>query len=294
MLCACIDIGSNTTRLLVAEVRDDGSLSEVLTRRAFSRIGRELRATGSLPAHKIDEVARTVAEQRALAESVGAEAIATVATAAIRAAANRKDLVRAIRAQAGIEVNVLDGEEEARLAFVGATRTLPRAPEGEVGVVDVGGGSTEIAVGTLRDGVSWSTSARIGSGFLADAYLRGDPPPVEELQRMREHAAGALEGLDVPRPVHAVAVGGSAASLRTLVGPVLEPESIDRALRVLTGAPSAEVASTFSLDPERVRLLPAGLLILAECASVLGLPLEIGRGGIREGVCLELGAVIGG
>jgi len=290
MLCACIDIGSNTTRLLVADVRD-GTLSEVLARRAFTRLGRELRATGAVNPGKVAEIAEIVREQRALAESVGAEAIATVATAAIRTATNRSDLVREIRAIAGVEVDVLDGEEEARLAFVGATRTLSEPPEGRVGVVDVGGGSTEIAVGTLREGVTWSVSLPVGSGFLADAYLKADPPSAAELNAIREHTAGCFDGLDVPQPASAVAVGGSATSVRRLVGASLDPGSIDRALRVLSGADSAQVAATFGLDAERVRLLPAGLLVLAECAAVLGRPLQIGRGGIREGVCLELGAV---
>jgi exopolyphosphatase/guanosine-5'-triphosphate,3'-diphosphate pyrophosphatase len=292
MLCACIDIGSNTTRVLVAEVRD-GVLTEVLARRAFTRLGRELRAEGVVKPEKVIEIAGVVAEQRALAESIGAKAIAAVATAAIRGASNRAELVEAIRRRAGIEVNVLDGEEEARLAFVGATRTLGEALGGKVGVVDVGGGSTEIAVGTLNGGVEWSTSIRVGSGFLADAYFKQDPPSAGELNAAREHVAGALEGIDVPRPGTAVAVGGSAASLRRLVGPMLAPDAIQRALRTLSSAPAAAVADEHGLDAERVRLLPAGLLVLSECATALGRPLVIGNGGIREGVCLELGGSLG-
>ena len=295
MLCACIDIGSNTTRLLVAEVRD-GRVREVLSEREFTRIGRELRNEGVVSAEKVAEIARIVAAQRARAESAGAALIATVATAALRAAVNRGELIAAIRERAGVEVNVLDGQEEARLAFLGATRTLDEPPRGSVGVVDVGGGSTEIAIGTVHGGVVWSTSIRVGSGFLADAYLKTDPPGPAELNAMREHAAGCLDGVDVPAAQSAVAVGGSAASLRTVVGDVIDPESVDRALRVLGRAPSAEVAAEYGLDPERVRLLPAGLLILAECAAALGGRagmLRIGNGGIREGVCLELAGSFG-
>ena len=292
MLCACIDIGSNTTRVLVAEVRD-GTITEVLARRAFTRLGRELRTEGVIRAEKVAEIAEIVAEQRMLAESVGAKAIAAVATAAIRGAANRKDLVEAVRRRAAIEVNVLDGDEEARLAFVGATRTLGESPGGQLGVVDVGGGSTEIAVGTLSGGVEWSTSIRIGSGFLADAYLKQDPPSAQELNAVREHAAGALEGLGVPQVQTAVAVGGSATSLRRLVGPTIDHEVLQRALKTLSAAPCRTVAAEHDLDPERVRLLPAGLLVLSECANALGRPLQIGKGGIREGVCLELGGSIG-
>ena len=287
VLYACIDIGSNTTRVLVADAQD-GRLREVMQRRAFTRIGKALRSDGRLGEEKIAEVAAIVADQRRAALELGAASCRVVATAAIRAAGNRADFCAAVREAAGVDVEILDGEEEARLAFAGATATLPEPPQGVIGVVDVGGGSSEIAVGTVEDGVSWSSSFRIGSGSLADAYLRNDPPSVEELHRMREHAHGVFEGLDVPRPGRAVAVGGSATSLRTVVGAILDPETVQRGLRVLSSGKAADVAAQFDLEPERVRLLPAGLLVLEAAGHRLGQSLEIGCGGLREGICLEL------
>jgi exopolyphosphatase/guanosine-5'-triphosphate,3'-diphosphate pyrophosphatase len=289
VLCGCIDIGSNTTRVLVADARD-GRLSELLQRRAFTRIGKGLKPGGEIPRAKIEEVAAVVASHRMLAEQVGAAPVRTVATAAIRGAANRDEFAAVVSERGGVELCILDGEEEARLAFLGATRTLGRALDGLVGVVDVGGGSTEIAVGTTEGGVTWWASVRLGSGQLADAYVRTDPPAAAELQAMGAHAHGALEGLDVPQPDAAVAVGGSAASLRRLVGTALDPESLQRALRVLSGAPAEQVSARFALDPERVRLLPAGMLILDAASNRLRCPLLIGRGGLREGVLLELAA----
>jgi exopolyphosphatase/guanosine-5'-triphosphate,3'-diphosphate pyrophosphatase len=287
VLAGCIDIGSNTTRVLVADVRE-GALTEVLAQRRFTRLGKDLRATGCVSPAKIDEVAEVVAEQRELARAAGAQRIEVVATAALRGATNREDLVKAVWTRAGLDVTVLTGDEEARLAFLGATRTMPEMPAGMIGVVDVGGGSTEIAVGTPGGGVAWSTSIRIGSGFLADAYFHDDPPSAAELNAARAHAAGTLEGLAIPKPEHGVAVGGSAASLRQVLGPVLDPSSLARALETLGAGPSHDVAARFSLDPERVRLLPAGLIVLAEASAALDVPLQIGRGGIREGVCIEL------
>lgn len=287
MLCACVDIGSNTTRLLVAEVQD-GRLTEVLQRRAFTRIGKGLRAGGEIEEAKLREVADVVAGQASLADRVGAPPPRVVATAAIRGAANREAFCRRVSQAAGVRVDILAPEDEARLAFLGATRTLGHPIDGVVGVVDVGGGSSEIAVGTMAGGVSWSASFRIGSGFLADAYLHSDPPAAAELHAIAQHAAGALEGLDVPACGSAVAVGGSATSLRRLVGAVLEPETLQRAMRVLSGDTCAAVAQRFDLDPERVRLLPAGILILDAASRSLDRPLQIGRGGLREGVCLEL------
>jgi exopolyphosphatase/guanosine-5'-triphosphate,3'-diphosphate pyrophosphatase len=90
-----------------------------------------------------------------------------------------------------------------------------------------------------------------------------------------------------------VAVGGSAASLRRLVGTVLEPETLQRALRVLSGAPAADVAHRFGLEAERVALMPAGILILDAASQRLGKPLQIGRGGLREGVLLDLAGAAG-
>jgi len=187
-----------------------------------------------------------------------------------------------------VHVEVLDGPEEARLAFLGATRTLGEPLDGRVGVVDVGGGSTELAIGTLAAGATWSESFRVGSGLLTDGYRRSDPPSAAELHAMREHAHGVFEGLALPPVDAAVAVGGSAASLRRLVGAVLDPDSLQRALRVLAAEPAEAVAQRFSIDRERVLLMPAGLTVLDAAASALGHPLRIGRGGLREGVILEL------
>jgi exopolyphosphatase / guanosine-5'-triphosphate,3'-diphosphate pyrophosphatase len=223
-----------------------------------------------------------------LAEQAGAQSIRTVATAVIRSAANREEFCAAMRDHGGVEVCVLDGEEEARLAFLGATKTLGEPLDGRVAVVDVGGGSTEIAIGTVDGGVEWWRSFAFGSGFLADAYLGDDPPSLEQLDEVRWHATQMLSGIDPPPVDVAVAVGGSAASLRRLVGDVLGHESLARALGELTRDPAVDVATRFSLDPQRVRLMPAGLLALEAAGLLLHQPLHIARGGLREGVLLDL------
>ena len=280
MVCACVDIGTNTTRVLVADVKG-GRLHEVLQRRAFTRIGTQ----AEIPREKIAEVARVVAEQVALAGEAGAERVRIVATACIRAAVNRDEFLAGMTEP----VEILDGDEEARLAFLGATQTLGRELPGEVGVVDVGGGSTEIAVGTLAGGVHWSSSFLVGSGALADRYLRSDPPSLDELRAVREHAIDVFGAREVPHTDCAVAVGGSAASLRRLVGDVLDADSLKRAIGALAGAPAAEVADQLALDARRVRLLPAGIVILDAAAQQLRQPLQIGRGGLREGAVLDMG-----
>jgi exopolyphosphatase / guanosine-5'-triphosphate,3'-diphosphate pyrophosphatase len=287
LICACIDIGSNTTRLLVADA-GDGRLRELVTQRAFTRIGKSLGNATVIPAGKIAETAEVVRTQAAVASEVGAEHVVAVATAAIRNAKNRAQLVSAVEEAGGMELKILSGEEEARLSFVGATRTLLEPPEGTVAVIDVGGGSSEIAIGEPDGEMTWSESFRIGSGFLADSYLRSDPPSIDELAKVRAHVAGTFEGLQPPPAGSAVAVGGTATSLRRLVGAELEHETLERGIRVLSSTSIAEVAERFELDAERVRLLPAGILVLEAISDLLGLPLRIARGGLREGILLEL------
>lgn len=286
---ACIDIGSNTTRLLVADC-PDGRLQAVYQERAFTHIGRGQLADGTIAAEKIDEVARVVAAQLRRAHELEAMDVRAVATAAIRRAPNGAELAAAVRGACGLEVAILTGEEEARLAFIGAARTLDHVPAGELGVADVGGGSSELVVGTAPDRVSWSASLQVGSGELAQTCLRSDPPSAEELRDARRLIVDALDGIEVPHPEEAVAVGGSAASLARLAGPLLDEQALTRSLGLLADEPSGAVAQRFGLDVERVRLLPGGLLILQAAAERFGAPLKVAMGGLREGVLLEAGA----
>jgi exopolyphosphatase/guanosine-5'-triphosphate,3'-diphosphate pyrophosphatase len=283
---ACIDIGSNTTRLLVADCDGDGLL-EVHQERAFTHLRRGLTVDGRIADDKIAEVADVVMGQLKTARELGSRDIHAVATAAIRRAANGPAVCQAIRERCAMQLEILSEAEEARLAFVGAARTLGRTPRGPLGVVDVGGGSSELVVGTAPDQVSWSTSFALGSGLLADRCLHSDPPTQEELGLARAQIAEALGDVSVPRPDEAVAVGGSAASLSRLAGPQLDANAFDRSLRLLCTHPAREVANRFALDRERVRLLPAGLLILQAASELFRASLQIGRGGLREGVLLE-------
>jgi len=286
MLCAAIDIGSNTTRLLVAEPQE-GQLRKVMEQRAYTRIGKGASKKGKITAEKVAEVAEVVTTQVRLAEELGAEVIKVVATAAIREAKNRDKVVKEISEAAGVKVDVLGTDEEGRLAFIGATKSLGHPVEGTVAVVDVGGGSSEVIFGTLADGVSEVRSWKIGSGSLSEEFLESDPPSASEIRGLRDRISDFFDE-ELEHPDQAVAVGGSATSLRTLVGAVLEYETLERAVRVLSSDEIADVAKRFELDPRRVKLLPAGVLLLERFSQLLGQPLQIGKGGLREGVILEL------
>ena len=287
MLCAAIDIGSNTTRVLVAEPQE-GQLRKVLEQRAYTRIDKHSKHKGKIVPEKIAELADVVDTQVRLAQEMEAEAIRIVATAAIREAKNTKDVVEEITRVSGMPVDVLTDQEEGRLAFLGASKTLGHPVEGELAVVDVGGGSSEIVFGSVDGGVREVLSFKIGSGSLAEDLLDNDPPSAGEIRSLRDQIADFFDDVEVDQPDQAVAVGGSATSLRTLVGAVLEYETLERAVRVLASDPIIEVAKKFELDPRRVRILPAGVLLLEKLSELLGQPLQIGKGGLREGVILEL------
>lgn len=288
MRIGCIDIGSNTTRLLVAD-SEGGHLLCIHQERAFTRIGHELQDGTTIGAAKIAEVVTVVSDQLATARRQGATRVLAVATAAVRTASNGAELVMAIRSASGLAVQILSAREEARLAFVGVAGMLQPPLSGELGVVDVGGGSSELVVGTAGDGVRWWASLPLGSGVLAHTCLRSDPPTADELALTRVAIAAGLTELEAPQPAVAVAVGGSATSLRRLAGAVLDPEALGRALALLVRTRSSEIADRFSIDPQRARLLPAGLLILEAVAERFGTALRVGEGGIREGVLLEAG-----
>lgn len=281
---ACIDIGTNTTRLLVAEP-DGGALREVVSVRHFLALRPD---RDGIPPATVERLAAIVADGVRAARAHGVERVRVVGTAALRGAPNREAVCAAVLRAAGVAVEIISGEEEARLAFAGATGTLGATPSGLLGVVDVGGGSSELVAGTLADGVRWSASLPLGSGVLSDRHVRSDPPGAAELDAIRAEVRAALGAVRAPRPALALAVGGSATSLRGIVGEELDPGTLGRALAIVTGAPAAEIAARFEVAVERARLLAAGLLLLEEAwAAFGGAPLRIGHGGLREGVILQ-------
>jgi exopolyphosphatase/guanosine-5'-triphosphate,3'-diphosphate pyrophosphatase len=283
---AVIDIGSNTTRLLVAE-KNGESFRQLLSQRAFTRLSRGLKEDGSISGKKIAELADTISTQVKLAKVLGANDVYAMATAATRDAPNGDELIETVQAESGVRIEVLDESEEARLAFVGATRSMQDLDD-RVAVIDVGGGSTEVAVGTLEDGVKWSTSFRIGSGLISDEHIHSDPPGVTELDAARAAVEQMFSDFPFPEADQAIAIGGTASSLRRMVGNVLEHETMERAIRLITRNAAAEVADEFGLDIERVEVLPAGVMILEYIGDQIQQPLRIGKGGVREGKLLEL------
>jgi exopolyphosphatase/guanosine-5'-triphosphate,3'-diphosphate pyrophosphatase len=284
---ACVDIGSNTTRLLVADV-EDGQLRELAAVREFTLLGSGAGDDGSLPRAKIEETGAAVAAQVDTALRLGARLITVVGTAVLRSAPNAGELAAEVERLTGYPLRVLEEAAEAELSFLGATTLSDLDHDGPVAVADVGGGSSELAVGTPGQNPSWWHSLPIGSAALARECLIADPPSGDEIGRCRERAAEAVSALNPPAVSTALAVGGSATSLRLLAGPRLDDRALERALHLLAHSSCADVARDHEIDVRRVKLLPAGIAILAAITGLLGVPLQVARGGLREGVILRL------
>ncbi len=288
MLCAAIDIGSNTTRVLVAELID-GQLKKVMEQRAYTRISKAIDADGAITAAKVDEVGELVATQVRLAQELGAVEIRAVATAAVREATQRAGSgggdLGGRRGRGRSPERRGGGEALLHRRDQGARPPGRRADRRRRHRRRLDRGDPRHASPTGWNGCAPGTSA---PGILADALVEGDPPSAAEIRRVRDHIEEFFDGVVIPHPAQAVAVGGSATSLRRLVGAVLEYETLERGIRILSTESSGEVARRFELDPRRVRILTTGVLLLEKVSELLGQPLQIGKGGLREGIILDL------
>ena len=281
---ACIDVGSNTTALLVADLAD-GELIPVGTRRVFTMLGAEVGPMG-ISEEKIEETTTAVAELIGYAQSLDCEKIQLVATHVVREAHNGHELAVKVGEVTGLELEIIDGHQEARDSFIGATGGLHRV-RGTTVVIDAGGGSTEISH-CGPGGEPVTASFAIGSATLQAEFFTSDPPTPEEITRARAYADTQFDQLEFPDDCElALVVGGGASTARQLTGGILDAPSIARVIALTTTLPRAELAEKFGLAINRARLLPAGLTILESLVDHLGRGLEVGRGGLREGVLID-------
>jgi exopolyphosphatase/guanosine-5'-triphosphate,3'-diphosphate pyrophosphatase len=283
MLVGVIDVGSNTVRLVVT--REDET---VLQRRALVRLGEGIERTGSISELKLVETAHTVAEYAGLARKQGAERIEVLVTSPGRQADNGEDLLERLTTAARVPVRLLSADEEGRLAFLGAVEKANVELDQIVAVCDVGGGSAQITVGMRDSGAAWTRSIDIGSMRLTSRLLPTDPPGGAAVAAARVEVERYLANVMPPLPQAALAVGGSARALRSLVGPDLGAEELATAIGLLTHTPTSDLIGQHDLNPDRVHTLTAGAIILAAIQERLGVSLRVVRGGIREGAALEV------
>ncbi|HET8743138.1 MAG TPA: hypothetical protein VFM41_10990 [Gaiella sp.] len=285
MRVAVIDVGSNTARLLVADV--DGTLAPVREERSYLGLAADILRHGFVTPGKRDEAASVAGRYARLAARLGAEEVAAVVTAPGRQGTGAEELVGALTRAVGRPVRILSADDEGRFAFLGATARLDR-DSGVLAVCDVGGGSTEIAVGTVLLGPAWIRSADVGSLRLTRLFLEGDPPRRASVERARAEVRRELEELSPPRVDLALAVGGSARAVAKIVGPRLDAEGLDEATALAGRRSAAKLARVFGFDAARAETVLAGALVLSEVARTLDAPLRLGRGGLRDGIALTL------
>jgi exopolyphosphatase/pppGpp-phosphohydrolase len=292
-ILASIDIGSNTIHLLVARCSRD-KLDILETKTELVRIEESVTKTGEISQDKCDTVLDTLQRYQKLAKQHDAEQVLAVATEAMRKARNGNELLQQVQENTGLQVHLISGNIEAALTFYGATygEDVPS----KVGVLDVGGGSTEL-IAARKGHITWLVSIPIGSGKLRDEYLPSNPPRQSELEDAQKFLHNYLQDLNIKEQIPTLFVtGSSATSLLELGQKAFEWDEQSKCLTrdgllhcqgLLEGLPAEEIAERYEQEIERARVLPAGALILLAAMDRLKLnEVGVSENGLRHGVLL--------
>ena len=303
MRVAAVDIGTNSTRLLIADVSDDGALEELCRQSIVTRLGAGVDATGRLQDDAMQRVFDTLARFRELIDEHGAAATTAVLTSAVRDAANGPRFASVVRERYDLDARTIDGDEEAALTFAGATSERDDAGE-EVLVVDIGGGSTEFVIG-CEGTVDFHVSTQAGVVRQTERHIAHDPPRRDEIDRLRREVAQIIRD-HVPaeqrgRVALGIAVAGTATSCaaielglhpydRALVhGHVLRRPVCAEILDRLARLTDAERRDVTGLQPDRAPTIVAGVAMLLEVIDAFGLDaIEVSEHDILRGAALRL------
>jgi exopolyphosphatase / guanosine-5'-triphosphate,3'-diphosphate pyrophosphatase len=275
-----IDIGSNTMRLLVARHGRRG-LDPILSRRAYVGLATDIERDGWISDEKLAQVQELAARYTVLARDSGADRLEVLVTSPGRQSGNAPELHAALAKATGGRLRQLSAEEEGRLAYAGAVGACRSVPE-SIAVIDLGGGSTQVMVGT-REAPAWLRSLDLGSLRLTERFVHSNPPIPSVLDAVACVVEKEFESLTPPLPISALATGGTARALRRMVGRRLGEKNLNAVLTLLTAKTAEEVAADYDVPVERARVLPAGTIVLREAHRRLGVKLEVARGGVREG-----------
>ncbi len=276
-----IDVGTNSTRLLVADVAE-GRVSPLDRRSTVTRLGRGVDLSGLLASEAIEDVCAAIGGYVGILEELGAESVDVIATSAVRDADNGSAFIAELRERFALSARVLDGSEEARLTYLGATsESLPSEP---TLVVDIGGGSTELIVGSGSE-ISFHDSLQAGVVRHTERHIAGDPPTALELEELAADVRGLIDAAVGPgvEARHGIAVAGTPTSLAAIElglepydpsrvhGHTLALPSIQRMLSRLASVPLAERVEIPGLHPDRAPTIVAGVVILIETMRTFGL-----------------------
>src|SRR5215207_2021604 len=306
MRVGVVDIGTNSTRLLVADV-EQNAIEELDRRSEVTRLGQGVDSSGQLAEEAMERVFSTLAAYRDAMDAAGVPAGARVAvlTSAARDAANGSDFTARVRDHYGLDARTIDGEQEARLTFRGATHDRDPHEREPLLVLDIGGGSTELVVGGASgEQPSFHVSLQAGVVRQTERHLHDDPPPPHELQALADDVRATIEAA-VPVDVRAsakraVGVAGTATSLaaidqeldpydpRRVHGYVIELGEAELLLARLAQMPLAERRRVRGLHPDRAPTIVTGVAILVEVLRAFGLErTEVSEHDILHGVALE-------
>jgi len=306
MRVAVVDVGTNSTRLLIADVEPGGVVTQLDRRSEVTRLGQGVDASGRLADEAVARVHATLEDYRRAIDERGADTTTAVLTSAVRDADNGADFVAAVRDRYGLDARTIAGEEEARLTFLGATSERDPADRTPIVVIDIGGGSTELVVGQ-RDTVSFHVSTQAGVVRQTERHLHEDPPLAEEREALAGEVAGIFEDAVPPevrnRPEHAVAVAGTATTCAAIDlslepydparvhGHVMEVERLETIAKALAAVPLEERRAIAGLHPDRAPTIVAGSTILLEALRAFGLDrVEVSEHDILRGAALECAA----
>ena len=303
MRVGVVDIGTNSTRLLVADVDEGSRVTELERRTVVTRLGQGVDATGALAEEAMGRVLATLAEYRTAIDAHGAQRMVAVLTSAVRDATNGAAFTRRVRDEFGLDARTIPGADEARLTFLGATSERRSAGSARAVVIDIGGGSTEYVVGEGRE-VVFYTSIQAGVVRQSERHLHRDPPGADELCALRAEVRSIVEA-QVPGDVRAatseaIAVAGTATSLAA-IDQELEPYDAEKVhgyrlplvtceqlLRKLAAMTADERRHVRGLDPARAPTIVAGAAILAESLLAFGLDMaEISEHDLLRGAALD-------
>lgn len=299
---AVVDLGTNSTRLLIAEVSEAGELRTLVRRSEVTRLGDGVDASGRLSDAAMERVYDVLAIYRELADDHGAADSIAVATSAVRDAENGPGLQAVVRERFGFDIRTISGEEEARLTFLGATSG--RDDTAPTLVVDIGGGSTEYVIGTPGSPPDFHVSTHLGSVRQSERHLASDPPERQETEALRAATRGIIaEGVEAKRrqEVRAgIAVAGTATQLAAIDqglepyepakvdGYHLQMDNCERMLAMLASLPLAERKQVTGIHPDRAPTIVAGAAILVESMRAFGLErVEVSEADILHGAALE-------
>ena len=303
MRVAVVDVGTNSTRLLVADVTSTG-IEERDRRSNVTRLGEGVDASGELGQAPIDRVLAVLDGYRGAIDDHGADAVTGVLTSAVRDAGNGAWFTDRVNERYELNARTIDGDTEARLTFLGATtQRAPDAPE-PVLVVDIGGGSTELVVGAGGQ-VEFHVSTQAGVVRQSERHLHTDPPDSDEIHALAADVRGVFEAATPPETTTsaraAIAVAGTATSCAAIEqeldpydparveGHVLELGRLELLLARLAAMTDSERRQVTGLHPDRAPTIVAGVVILIEAVRRFGLDkVTVSERDILWGAALEL------